>query len=70
MANTIAYYGMATITATKSFIVQAPGTGKIKLFTAVINFVSDRVFVIVSNFHPSLIFVCKAEAYQNGALTW
>ncbi len=25
MANTLAYYGMATITAVKSFIVQAPG---------------------------------------------
>ncbi len=25
MANTLAYYGTATITAVKSFIVQAPG---------------------------------------------
>ncbi len=25
MANTLAYYDMATITAVKSFIVQAPG---------------------------------------------
>ena len=36
MANTLAYYDMATINAIKSFIVQAPGANVIKLFTAVI----------------------------------
>jgi len=28
VANTLAYYDTATITAVKSFIVQAPGVGK------------------------------------------
>ncbi len=37
MANTLAYYDMATITAVKSFLVQAPGVFTIKLFTSVIN---------------------------------
>ncbi len=32
MANTLAYYDTATITAVKSFIVQAPGVNFIKLF--------------------------------------
>ena len=36
VANTLAYYDTATITAVKSFIVQAPGANVIKLFTAVI----------------------------------
>jgi hypothetical protein len=30
VANTLAYYDTATITAVKSFIVQAPGDAKIK----------------------------------------
>jgi hypothetical protein len=36
VANTLAYYDTATITAVKSFIVQAPGACIIKLITAVI----------------------------------
>ncbi len=36
MANTLAYYDTGTITAVKSFIVQAPGANVIKLFMAVI----------------------------------
>ncbi len=36
VANTLAYYDTATITAIKSFIVQALGANVIKLFTAVI----------------------------------
>jgi hypothetical protein len=36
MANTLAYYDTAIITAVKSFIVQAPRPYVIKLFTAVI----------------------------------
>ena len=36
VANTLAYYDTATITAVKSFIVQAPGANVIKLFTMVI----------------------------------
>ena len=41
VANTLAYYDTATITAVKSFIVQAPaegfpGANPIKLFTTVI----------------------------------
>ncbi len=36
MANTLVYYDTATITAVKSFIVQAPGANVIKLFSDVI----------------------------------
>jgi len=36
VANTLAYYYTATITAVKSFIVQAPGANVIKHFTLVI----------------------------------
>jgi hypothetical protein len=35
VANTLAYYNMATITAMKMFIVQAQGALAIKLFMAV-----------------------------------
>ncbi len=34
MANALAYYGTATITAVKSFIVQAPGVKVIKRNTS------------------------------------
>jgi hypothetical protein len=37
VANAPAYYDTATITAIKSFIVQGPGSSKIKLFAVVIN---------------------------------
>jgi hypothetical protein len=36
VANTLAYYDMATITAVKSFMVQSPGVSTIILFAAVI----------------------------------
>ncbi len=36
MANTLAYYDTAIITAVKSFIVQAPGDNVMKPFTAII----------------------------------
>jgi len=32
MANTLAYYDTATITAVKSFIIQPPGVNVINLF--------------------------------------
>jgi hypothetical protein len=35
VANTLAYYDTETITAVKSFIVQAPGVNVIKLFSFV-----------------------------------
>ena len=38
VANTLAYYDTATITAVKSFIVQAPGVNAIKL----VSFVADK----------------------------
>ncbi len=37
VANTLAYYNMATITVVKSFITQVAGPNVIKLFTAVIH---------------------------------
>jgi hypothetical protein len=40
VANTLAYYDTATITAIKSFMVQSPGASTIILFTAII---VDRV---------------------------
>jgi hypothetical protein len=57
-ANTLAYYDTATITAVKSFIVQAPGVNAIKL----VSFVADkeaklaRVFVLAITFQSSLTF--------------
>ncbi len=36
VANTLAYYDIAKITAVKSFIVQAPADNVIKPFTAII----------------------------------
>jgi hypothetical protein len=51
MANAVAYYDTSTITAEKSFIVQAPVVNVIKLFSSsMINM-------------PSSIFVSKAGAY-------
>jgi hypothetical protein len=47
VANTLAYYNAATITAVKCFIVQAPGVCIIKLFTAVINSVTSKASVFV-----------------------
>jgi hypothetical protein len=43
------------------------GACSIKLFTAIINFVSEyvAVFDIASHFHPSLIFAGKAGAFPN-----
>jgi hypothetical protein len=39
VANTLAYYDTATITAVKSFIVQAPGN---KLYHHFLNFIEFR----------------------------
>ncbi len=40
VADTLAYYDTATITAVESFIVHAPGAFIIKLITAVIDYVT------------------------------
>ncbi len=40
VANTLAYYDVATLTVANSFIVQAPGACTIKLFTVVIIVIS------------------------------
>ncbi len=45
MANTLAYYDMATITAVKSFIVQAPGAFTIKQYR-VVNYGNWTDFVL------------------------
>ncbi len=47
VANTLAYYHMAIITAVKSFIVQAPGANVISLITAVIYEFSQQARVVV-----------------------
>jgi hypothetical protein len=47
VANALAYYDTATITAVKSFIVQAPGEYTITLLTAVIYSVINKVSVFV-----------------------
>ncbi len=64
MANTVAYYDMATITAVKSFIVQDPGANVIKLFTAVRCEFSKQasVFVLGKPFQTSLLLVGKARS--------
>jgi hypothetical protein len=38
VANTLAYYDTATITAVKNFIVQGPGVNLIKLFWSKFNY--------------------------------
>ncbi len=67
MANSLAYSDTATITAIKSFIVQAPGVNPIQIFTAVIFEFSlyDRVFLLGKLFPPSLIFVGRPRAYPS-----
>ncbi len=44
VANTIAYYNMATITALRSLIVQAAGVSFIKLFWSNLLFFKARSF--------------------------
>ncbi len=62
--NTLAYYDTATITAVKSFIVQATGPYPIKPFTVVIYEFSISLSVCPwQAFQPSLMFVGKAGAY-------
>ena len=36
VANTLAYYGTATVTVVKSFVVQSPVANATKLFTAIV----------------------------------
>jgi hypothetical protein len=43
VANTLAYYDMATITAVKSFIVQAPGGQSSHLSLNVVPFINTSV---------------------------
>jgi hypothetical protein len=52
MANTLAYYDMAKITAVKCFIVLAPGVCSIKMSAY--------------HLHPGLIFAGKAGVYESG----
>ncbi len=62
------YYTSVFITDVKCFSVQATGASVKKLFKVVFNSLSSfaRMFVIVSHFHPSLIFASKAGAYPPG----
>ncbi len=65
VANTLAYYVTATITAVKSCIVQAPvGPIVIKLFTTVNYKYSEqaRLLVPVRPFQGSVIFMSKVIA--------
>jgi hypothetical protein len=68
VTNAVAYIIAVFITDVKCFIVQATGANIIKLFKVVINSLSPfaTMFVIVSHFHPSLIFASKAGAYPPG----
>jgi hypothetical protein len=45
VANTVAYYDTATITAVKSFIVQAPGVVVFEFITDSINFFHGKSFL-------------------------
>jgi hypothetical protein len=58
VANTLAYYDTATIAAVKSFKVQAPRAGTVKLFTTIINKAIDTS----RRWHPSLMFAGKAKS--------
>ncbi len=66
MANTLAYYDTATVTAVKRFIVQAPGIQTVKLFKAVINFLAWldgvftclKIFYLRNLFHSSIALCC------------
>ena len=64
MANTLAYYDTATITAVKSFIVQAPGF-KIKI---PISFFDVKIFNFVTN-NFFLISLKKRMMHFSGAYT-
>ncbi len=55
VANTLAYYYTATITAVKSFIVQAPGANVIKLFTVVIY----HHFVVIPSFYVIKLYYLR-----------
>jgi hypothetical protein len=59
VANTLAYYNMATITALNSFITETLGACTTKLSTPVNNSLPQqaRVFLTVCPFHPSLILL-------------
>ncbi len=66
VANTLAYYDTATITAVKSFIVQAPGDNAIKLLRSFL-ILSRNKFLSFSNFYPELIFY-KRGLHSKGRL--
>ncbi len=59
VANTLAYYVTATITAVKSFIVQAPGGIASIICALKINFCSTNVircFFVKNTFGPALSY--------------
>ncbi len=59
VANTLAYYNMTTITAVKSFMVQAPA---VKLFLCRCPArISKLECFSLASFYSSLIFACKAR---------
>jgi hypothetical protein len=53
VANALAYYDTATITAVKSFIVQAPGVNLLKLFCSKFT----HTFLYPDHFITHAIFV-------------
>ncbi len=53
VANALAYYDTATITAVKSFIVQAPGVNLLKLFYSKFT----HTFLYLDHFITHAIFV-------------
>ncbi len=62
MANALAYYDTATITAVKFFIVQAPGEYTIQLFMAVINSITKKARLFVTA-RKKWLTITKALAY-------
>ncbi len=58
MANTLAYYYTATITAVKSFIVQAPGTNPLN----VSNLHYSALSWFVCNFQPGNVLEVEKHA--------
>ncbi len=55
MANTLAYYDMATITAVKSFIVQAPGVQERD---------KKRIILIFKKMNVSQVFLARLKILE------
>ncbi len=66
LANTLAYYDAATITAVKSFIVESTGYSYNFIFLATVKWVYlDRIFIPGRPLLPIYMFVSKTIVYPS-----